>query len=122
MAIKNLLGALSRNLKARGLRDVTDSKNWATYLDGTTIEQQGIHIPYSEIMAYAEQLVYRTTACADCVAAGLCAHCGCTMPKAAMVASKTCPEQRWGAMLTAEDWELRKRQEQIRFSVERNDS
>ncbi len=120
MRIRELLAALKRNIKARGLRDVRDPKNWAAYLDGATIEKQGINIPYGEILAYAEQLVYRTRSCADCVDAGVCEHCGCTMPKAAMVASKTCPQQRWGKMLTAEDWEAHKRQNRIRFNVDRN--
>ncbi|CAA6809597.1 MAG: Unknown protein [uncultured Thiotrichaceae bacterium] len=117
MAIMEFLTSLKRNMMARGVKDVSDPKKWAAYLEGGTIEKEGIHIPYSEITAYTEQLVYRTTLCQECCEAGVCPHCGCTMPKAAMVASKTCPKERWGAMMVADEWQAYKQEKQISFTV-----
>ncbi|MEZ5454021.1 MAG: hypothetical protein R3E93_14565 [Thiothrix sp.] len=117
MALTEFFTSLKRNILARGMQDVSDPKKWASYLDGATIEKEGIHIPYSEIMAYTEQLVYRTTLCRECCEAGVCPHCGCTMPKAAMVASKACPRERWGAMLTAAEWQTYKQENNISFTV-----
>lgn len=117
MAFKEFLSSLKRNIQARGTKDIRDPKKWATYIEGSTIEKQGVHLPYSEIMAYAEQLVYRTRLCQACCDAGVCPHCGCTMPKAAMVASKSCPKERWGKMLDAEDWQVLKEKRDIQFMI-----
>lgn len=117
MAFTEFFTSLKRNIMARGMRDVSDPTKWAAYLDGATIEKEGIHIPYGEIMAYTEQLVYRTTLCRECCDAGVCPHCGCTMPKAAMVTSKTCPKARWGAMMTAAEWQTYKQEKHISFTV-----
>jgi RNA polymerase-binding transcription factor DksA len=77
-----------RSIPARGLGR-SAPENRVAYIDSATLERDGIHLPYTEIMAHAEQLVYRSTACVDSADAGVCEHCGCTIPKAAMVASKT---------------------------------
>ena len=117
MAFTEFLTSLKRNIMARGMKDVSDPKTWAAYIDSATVEKEGVQIPYSEIMAYTEQLVYRTTLCQACCEAGVCPHCGCTMPKAAMVASKSCPKERWGAMLLAAEWQAYKKEKNINFMV-----
>lgn len=51
-----------------------------------------------------EQYAIRLFECNDCVDAGSCHHCGCSMPQKAWVKNETCSAGNWGPMKSAKEW------------------
>lgn len=79
-------------------------------LDGSTWSPQQHEV---------EQLMYRYTACRDCVIAGKCVYsdCGCKMPARAHVKTDMCPNSppKWGPMMSKEAWDKEKEDKEIKF-------
>lgn len=56
-----------------------------------------------------EQYTMRITECRDCVEAGSCPHCGCSMPQKAWDKNASCSQGKWGPIKSAKDWEYYKK-------------
>ena len=111
------LGDIFRNIKNRGLEDITSPEKIKNYFDGSQIKKEGIHLDYDEILPYAEQLVYRSIQCGSCFADGKCFDCQCPQPLAAMVVDHQCSTGRYGHMLNAEEWNKFKQDKGISFKL-----
>lgn len=80
------------------LKHVLSPVKWWHFIAGTIIRR------LTGGAEYYEQVAYRFDQCRDCVDAGHCHHCGCTMPDAALVKSNKCSAGKWDKMLNKEDW------------------
>ena len=94
------LFSIFRNLKKRGLKDVTNPKRIRMYLTGEKIKREGIHLSYKEIIPYAEQLIFRAEVCNPCLKNGSCFKCGCSMPSAMMTPQFECEDGKFLPMFT----------------------
>ena len=101
------------------VRDIFSPKRWKsvfvwilqvvlTKLDGQ---------PYPPKVHEVEQFMYRYLQCPECLAAGVCKHCGCKIPERMHVRRDHCSELKWGPVMTKENWEKYKTDYDIRFSV-----
>ena len=51
-----------------------------------------------------EQALWRAILCSDCYKAGKCIVCGCQTPDMFYAPKKQCPKDKWGAVLSKEEW------------------
>lgn len=107
------LGTILRNVKDRGLQDITNPAVIKAYINWLEIKKNGINVDAENILSFAEQIVWRTKVCEPCVKAGECVHCHCEMPQKALIPLATCSANNWGIMLSAEDWQTKKQEEGI---------
>lgn len=91
------------------LVDIINPFKWRAVYQSYKKKEQGI------TLAYCEQVVQRSLLCSDCVAAGKCSHCGCTMPDALLAKDNFCSEGKWGPMLDPKGWEKYKQKNDIKF-------
>lgn len=70
-----------------------------------------------------EQVMFRYLECSDCVAAGACPHCGCSLKgklnKMADLKAE-CSDGRWGAVMPEDAWEAYKEKHNIKFTLTYN--
>lgn len=92
------------NIRARGLKDLTDRKTWRAFKQWQEIEENGLVLPPEDIVAFAEQLVFRMIHCQPCVQAGKCIACNCAMPQGMCCAAYKCKQGRWNEMMSPEEW------------------
>lgn len=55
-------------------------------------------------LAWAEQVVYRSEECSDCLKRGYCEHCGCPTPELFYDRKNSCSGGKWGPMFDAKQW------------------
>lgn len=67
--------------------------------------------------SYAEQVLYRSILCRDCLIAGSCTHCGCTVPENMFSAINYCSDEKWGPMKPYGSWEDFKNKNNIKFKL-----
>lgn len=115
------LGNLLRNLRDRGITDITNPEVIKAYLEWGEIKKNGITLEADEILSFSEQVVYRTQRCPTCVKNKECTEgarpCHCPMPEKALTPLAECSEKRWPRMMPAEDWETYKKENNIEISV-----
>ena len=75
-------------------------------------------IPKEELLSYAEQLVYRSCQCGDCLNLGNCKHCGCVVPDNMFDKENSCSAEKWGPMLSPTEWQDYKLSNKIFLKVE----
>ena len=73
-------------------------------------------------LAYAEQVVWRSTLCRPCVIGGQCIHCGCESPANMLAATNSCSNGNWGPMWSVEQWDAFKDQYGLSFIIKLNPS
>lgn len=108
------------NINRRGLKDILSKDTRKAYWDYEQIEEHGLLLDASEIVPYAEQLVYRLSKCSRCVEAGKCngydtKGCGCPTPQKMISPTASCPEGRWPKMKEPEDWVKHKKDNNIQI-------
>lgn len=96
------MGVLT-NIKKRGLRDIF-SKRVFSYLESVKQKLFGVRIPQKDMVAYAEQIVFKRTMCPECYKAGACLHCGCNFKDLSISTDAVCSQQRWGKILNEKEW------------------
>ena len=119
-----------KNIRKRGLKDVTNPRNISSFLDLKAIEEEGLVLRYEDIVPYAEQLVYRmyNPGCSPCMKSGACVHCDCEQPGAAIVPQSECSADYYPPMfletdedgnerLSIEKWNEYKKEKGINFKV-----
>lgn len=94
-----VIKSLITNLRLRGLKDILNPRKWKVFL---LSKLRGLDLPAEEAFARAEQVVYRSRVCSECV--GECVHCGCPVPAAFLEPDNICSALQWEEMLSAEDW------------------
>ena len=60
-----------------------------------------------------EQAVYRAMLCKECYVNESCLHCGCATPDMFFAPNKEDAKNKWGKMLSKEDWETFKLDNEI---------
>jgi len=111
------LGNVLRNIRDRGLQDITDPNVIKAYMEWAEIKKNGIHLDADEIESFAEQVVYRMGKCPECVQAGECHHCHCPMPQKALTPLAVCSAGAWPRMMPPEDWKAYKIENKIQTLV-----
>ena len=109
--------SIFRNVKKRGLKDVTDPKRWAAYFNGQEIKKEGLHLTYEQIVPFTEMLMFRMLTCPECVQRGACTHCECPMPLKAMWPDDFCSAGKWTEFNSVEDWEKYKKSTNLKFNI-----
>lgn len=84
-------------------------------------KQTGVTIPQQDLMAYAEQIVYRSVKCRPCYLNGNCFECGCQTPASFFDKDNWCEIDNWNEMLSTEDWELYKKDTGFNFKISYQD-
>lgn len=110
--------SIIENIKARGLKDISNPGMWKVYADWAEIEKNGIHLDVEDIIPFAQQIIYRTTQCAPCLAAGKCWHCKCPMPSKMLTPSAWCTTGRWQKVMSNGDWSRYIEVHNLVFSVQ----
>lgn len=72
------------------------------------------YIPQHEI----EQKAYRLAKCYDCFEEGKCHHCGCDTIGLINVASAQCSLEKWGVLLSEEEWKEFKKEYILAFHAD----
>ena len=113
MGLRNIL----RNIQSRGLKDVTNLATVKSYLDWKTIQAQGLTLEADEIISFSEQIAVRAALCADCVEAGECTHCKCSITGKISTPTASCSAGKWGPIVPAEDWKADKSRNNTKILV-----
>lgn len=92
------------NIRARGLKDLTDPHVYRSYKQWMDIEKNGLVLPPEDIVSFAQQLVYRMIMCGECVNLGKCVACKCAVPQNMCCAAAKCKMERWQEMMSPEEW------------------
>lgn len=101
------LSNLVENIAARGLKDILDPEVRAAYAEFKDIEKNGIFLQYEDIIPYCEQVVYRMSKCAPCVAGGKCWDCKCPVPDKMLAPTAKCSQNNWGPMEDSAAWKAK---------------
>ncbi len=111
------LGNILRNIRDRGLEDITNPEVIKAYMEWSEIEKNGITLEASEIISFSEQIIYRLNKCPGCVAAKECVEgdrpCHCPMPEKALTPLAKCSAGRWPKIMPSEDWNEYKKENNI---------
>lgn len=75
-------------------------------------------IPKEFLLSFAEQLVYRSAKCGECVQKGNCTHCGCVVPANMFDADNFCSAEKWGPMLPNGEWQQFKIDSKIYLKIQ----
>lgn len=67
-----------------------------------------------------EMVIYRAVQCEPCLLMGECSQCGCSTPAMFFSSKKKCDKGRWGAMVSKEDWETFKLENNIEMPEDLN--
>jgi len=67
-----------------------------------------------------EQVLYRMSVCKDCMEAGACAHCGCSVPGKLYVNTSCNGGERFPDMMNHEEWEAYKSENSIQIKIDRS--
>lgn len=111
------LGNLLRNIRDRGLQDITNPEVIKAYLEWAEIKKNGIHLDAEDILSFCEQVVYRLGKCPECVSAKECVHCHCPMPEKALTPLAVCSADAWPRMMPSDTWEQYKKDNNIQIVV-----
>jgi len=77
-------------------------KNVSAFLEGNTKQiLAGVGLQPKHI---EEQIMYRASICSDCMSAGKCKMCGCSLPGKLHVA-KSCNPERFPDLMSSQEWE-----------------
>lgn len=87
------------------LQDVTPS-NIRNYVEGHA------HALLDKRPSFLEQVEFRAHLCRPCVNRGSCIKCGCKTPKLFYAPNKVDSLNRWGRILSEEEWEKFKKNDQ----------
>lgn len=79
-------------------------------LEGEDTKLEEVHV--------IEQYMFRLLQCPQCVKAGACQHCGCSIPEKMWVRHDHCSNYQWGPFMTKENWEKHKQTYNLKFKVE----
>ena len=109
--------SIAKNIAKRGLKDILNERKREVYEEYKDIKKEGLLLPYDDILAYCEQVVYRTRQCGDCCQAGECKVCSCEMPAMALCPSGYCEANKWGSYMSPEEWEKYKQQMNIQIAL-----
>ncbi len=93
------------------LKDLVNPLKWRAVYQAYKMRNEGI------TLAYCEQVVDRSIKCSDCVAAGKCSHCGCSMPGAILAKDNFCSQGKWGPMLDQQNWDKYKERNDIKIEI-----
>lgn len=83
--------------------------NVRNFVEGTLLHARRDIPPHQ-----AEQVKYRMSLCQDCVKAGKCHSCPCSVPELFYAPNKTDAGGKWGPMLPIDQWEEFKKTEQYK--------
>ncbi len=114
------LGNLIRNLKDRGLKDITNPEKIKAFLQWGEIKKNGLNIEAEYLQAYAEQVTYRMGKCPECMLAGECVHCHCEIEGAILTPGNSCSAGKWPQMLSRKEWEEHKKAHNIEIILIEN--
>lgn len=98
------LGHIWRNLKSRGLKDVTNVKTVKSFLEWKDIQKEGLNLKADEIISFSQQIAVRASLCEECLKAGECVHCHCEIIGKISTPNASCSVGRWGPTLSPEEW------------------
>lgn len=105
------------NLRNRGFKDILNPTKWLAFSQGEVIKSAGVVLKADEVQSYCEQVVFRSYLCRDCKEAGKCHDCGCEMPLGMHTKDNFCSMGNWFEMLSPEDWEQYKLDNNISLEV-----
>lgn len=111
------LGSLIRNIKDRGLADITDMATIRSFFEWNHIKRNGIHLNPEDIVSYSEQLVMRRAKCPECVLAGECIHCHCDIDGKTISPLAECSAGKFPPMMSAEDWNKHKADKHLQIII-----
>lgn len=94
---------LLTNLKKRGLKDIFSKRVFA-YIESIKQKVFGVKTPQKDMIAYAEQIIFKRTMCPGCYEAGHCLHCGCDFKDLSVSKEATCSEGKWGKVMNDKEW------------------
>jgi len=80
-------------------KDIT-LHNIRNFIEGNLKSLQRTFLPHEK-----EQVIYRATACSDCLNAGKCKVCGCATPGLFYAPQKRDSEGKWGPFMPLGEWE-----------------
>lgn len=107
------------NIKKRGFKDILNPKRVLLYLRSKSHKKRKyIKIPYEDVHAYCEQVIWRRYLCERCYAANECVHCGCKAREVMIEPSGTCSAGEFFEMKNSEDWEQEKKEQGINITAE----
>lgn len=117
------------HFKKRGLKDVFNFKKLKVFLEAKSDNVVGITIAAADAVSYAEQVVYRTLKCPECVIRGSCIGCGCPTAELMRTPKGHCglkdkdgnDTPKWENMMTTEEWEQLKTDLNFEFSIKFKD-
>jgi hypothetical protein len=94
-----------KNIRKRGLKDVTNPVKISNFLDFKDIKENGLTLSYDEIVPYCEQLVFRmyNAGCKPCMDRGACTHCECEQPGSAITPNHECDQSYYPPMFFETD-------------------
>lgn len=93
------------------LKDIVNPVKWWSYIKGTVY---GIFLKPHIL----EQVLIRQLNCEECVLAGKCVDCGCSMPAKTYDMDARCSLDKWGPVdKKAKEWNQRKKDYKIKLSV-----
>ena len=81
------------------------------YIEGNTqmmLDQMGMKPTH-----YQEQIAYRMLKCSDCLEAGKCNVCGCSVPGKLYVAASCNNGKRFPDLMSESDWLIYKKENEI---------
>jgi hypothetical protein len=94
---------LLTNLKKRGLKDIFSKRVFA-YIESIKQKIFGVKTPQKDMIAYAEQIIFKRAMCPACHEAGHCLHCGCDFKDLSVSKEATCSEGKWGKVMNDKEW------------------
>lgn len=69
-----------------------------------------------------EQFMFRYIKCSECLNDGSCTHCGCAIPSRMHIEGDYCSNNRWGMMLTNQEWIDYKKNFNVEFKLKVKDN
>lgn len=117
------------HFKKRGLKDLFNSKKVEVFVEAKKEDITGINIPSEDAIAYAEQVVYRTLKCKECVRRGSCIGCGCPTEDLMRTRIAQCGMKDeegedaplWQSMMPTEKWNQLKKDLNFEFEIKIKD-
>jgi hypothetical protein len=82
--------------------DLVNPKRWFAFVQAYLLKWL---VPYH----IAEQIIYRSLICNDCMRDGKCKHCGCHTPVLFYSYFLSCEEGKWGPFFNRKNWKEYKR-------------
>lgn len=91
------------NIKKRGLKDIF-SKRIFSYFESIKQKLFGQRTSHKDMIAYAEQIIFKRSMCPECYQKGECIHCGCNFKDISISKEASCSEGKWGKILEDKEW------------------